>query len=80
MAKRKELSGPHSVPQPRKERGESYRLMRRRIEQAGGPLNFLACYRCIYSNGECDSGQGDGCISGNLAWLKQEANEDAEHS
>ena len=42
MAKRKELSGPHSVPQPRKERGESYRLMRRRIEQAGGPLNFLA--------------------------------------
>lgn len=45
MAKRKELSGPHSVPQPRKERGESYRLMRRRIEQAGGPLNFLASER-----------------------------------
>lgn len=40
--KSKKISGPHSVPQPRKERGESYRLMRRRIEQAGGPLNFLA--------------------------------------
>ena len=38
------------------------------------------CYRCIYSNGECDSGQGEGCITGNLAWLNQEANENAGHS
>lgn len=30
------------------------------------------CYRCAYSNGECDSGQGEGCIAGCLAWLKQE--------
>ena len=34
------------------------------------------CYRCAYSNGECDSGYGDGCIAGNLEWLKQEADED----
>ena len=36
------------------------------------------CYRCAYSNGECDSGQGEGCIAGNLAWLKQEAKDDAD--
>ena len=34
------------------------------------------CYRCAYSNGECDSGYGDGCIAGNLEWLKKEADED----
>ena len=34
------------------------------------------CYRCAYSNGECNSGYGDGCIAGNLEWLKQEASED----
>lgn len=37
----------------------------------------LACKRCLYSNGECDSGYGEGCITGNLEWLKQEASEDA---
>lgn len=31
------------------------------------------CYRCVYSNGECDSGNGEGCIAGNLEWLKQDA-------
>lgn len=37
------------------------------------------CYRCVYNNGECDSGYGEGCISGNLEWLRKEANEeDAE--
>ena len=30
------------------------------------------CYRCAYNNGECDSGCGEGCIVGNLEWLKQE--------
>lgn len=35
------------------------------------------CYRCVYNNGECDSGYGEGCISGNLEWLKQEVSEDA---
>lgn len=35
------------------------------------------CYRCAYRNGECDSGYGEGCIAGNLEWLKQEASEDA---
>ncbi len=30
------------------------------------------CYRCAYRNGECDSGYGEGCIAGNLKWLKQE--------
>lgn len=30
------------------------------------------CYRCIYRDGECDSGYGEGCIAGNLEWLKQE--------
>ena len=34
------------------------------------------CYRCTYSNGECDSGQGEGCIAGNLAWLKQEVSDE----
>ena len=32
------------------------------------------CYRCAYSNGECDNGYGEGCITGNLKWLKQEVN------
>ncbi len=36
-----------------------------------------ACYRCAYNNGKCDSGYGDGCIAGNLEWLKQEVSEDA---
>ena len=36
------------------------------------------CYRCVYNNGECDSGYGEGCISGNLEWLRKEANENAE--
>lgn len=36
------------------------------------------CYRCAYSNGECDSGYGEGCIDGNLAWLKQECEENDE--
>lgn len=36
------------------------------------------CYRCSYSNGECDSGYGEGCIAGNLAWLKQEVSEDGK--
>ena len=36
-----------------------------------------SCYRCVYSNGECDSGQGEGCIAGNLEWLQKEADEDA---
>ena len=35
------------------------------------------CYRCAYSNGECDSGYGKGCIAGNLEWLRKEADEDA---
>ena len=35
------------------------------------------CYRCAYDNGECDSGYGEGCIAGNLEWLKQEVSEDA---
>lgn len=35
------------------------------------------CYRCVYNNGECDSGYGEGCIAGNFAWLKQEVSEDA---
>lgn len=35
------------------------------------------CYRCVYNNGECDSRYGEGCISGNLEWLKQEVSEDA---
>lgn len=35
------------------------------------------CYRCAYNNGECDSGYGEGCIAGNLEWLKQEVSEDA---
>ena len=35
------------------------------------------CYRCAYRNGECDSGYGEGCIAGNLEWLKQEVQEDA---
>ena len=35
------------------------------------------CYRCAYRNGECDSGYGEGCIAGNLEWLKQEGSEDA---
>ena len=35
------------------------------------------CYRCAYRNGACDSGYGEGCIAGNLEWLKQEVNEDA---
>jgi len=30
------------------------------------------CYRCTYNNGECPSGQGEGCIAGNLEWLRQE--------
>ena len=30
------------------------------------------CYRCIYNNGECDNGYSEGCITGNLEWLKQE--------
>ena len=34
------------------------------------------CYRCVYNNGECDSGYGEGCIAGNLEWLKQEVSED----
>jgi hypothetical protein len=38
----------------------------------------LECYRCAYCNGECDSGYGEGCIAGNLEWLKQEVSEDAE--
>lgn len=33
------------------------------------------CYRCTYNNGECDSGCGEGCIAGNLEWLKQEVSE-----
>jgi hypothetical protein len=36
-----------------------------------------SCYRCIYSNGQCDSGYGEGCIAGNLEWLRKEADEDA---
>lgn len=36
-----------------------------------------SCYRCIYSNGQCDSGYGKGCCIGNLEWLKQEVSEDA---
>ena len=37
------------------------------------------CYRCIYRNGQCDSGEGEGCYAGNLEWLRKEANEeDAE--
>lgn len=36
------------------------------------------CYRCAYRNGECDSGYGEGCIAGNLKWLKQEGSENAE--
>lgn len=32
-----------------------------------------ACFRCSYNNGECDSGYGEGCIAGNLEWLKQDA-------
>ena len=35
------------------------------------------CYRCAYNNGECDSGYGEGCIAGNLEWLRKEADEDA---
>lgn len=35
------------------------------------------CYRCAYRNGECDSGYGEGCIAGNLEWLRNEADEDA---
>lgn len=35
------------------------------------------CYRCAYRNGECDSGYGEGCIAGNLKWLKKEVSEDA---
>ena len=31
------------------------------------------CYRCVYNNGECDSGYGNGCIAGNLEWLRKEA-------
>ena len=38
-----------------------------------------SCFRCAYNNGECDSGYGEGCIAGNLEWLKQEAKDDAEH-
>lgn len=34
------------------------------------------CYRCIYNNGECGSRYGEGCLAGNLAWLKQEVNKD----
>ena len=37
------------------------------------------CYRCAYNNGECDSGHGEGCIAGNLEWLRKEADEDAEN-
>lgn len=35
------------------------------------------CYRCVYNNGECDSGYGKGCVAGNLEWLRKEANENA---
>ena len=35
-----------------------------------------SCYRCVYNNGECDNGQGEGCIAGNLEWLKREADDD----
>lgn len=35
------------------------------------------CYRCAYNNGECDSEYGEGCIAGNLEWLRKEADEDA---
>lgn len=35
------------------------------------------CYRCAYRNGECDSGYGEGCIAGNLEWLKKEVSENA---
>jgi hypothetical protein len=35
------------------------------------------CYRCAYRNDECDSGYGEGCIAGNLKWLKQEVSEGA---
>lgn len=53
-----------------------------RIRQMTGDEELLnaigtGCYRCSYSNGECDSGYGEGCIAGNLAWLKQEVSEDA---
>lgn len=34
------------------------------------------CYRCAYNNGECDSRYGEGCIAGNLEWLKQEVETD----
>ena len=34
------------------------------------------CYRCAYNNGECDRGYVEGCIAGNLEWLKQEVSED----
>ena len=33
------------------------------------------CYRCAYRNGECDSGYGEGCIAGNLEWLKKDVSE-----
>lgn len=34
------------------------------------------CYRCIYNNGECDCGYGEGCYVGNLEFLRKEVEED----
>ena len=31
-----------------------------------------ACFRCIYSDYECSTGQGEGCTVGNMEWLKQD--------
>ena len=33
------------------------------------------CYRCVYNEVDCPCGMGEGCIAGNLAWLRQEAKE-----